>query len=292
MYSVYFKTSQNFFRIYDGSEIETVKYLPNNTSLFHVTKKGYDATDDSLIQYYHDIKIASDELCKSDELRGFDYLKPFQMEGGNLYYRSHTRNINTIFNMKAPQGWKNHDEINIIEASWFKNSNNGGLQYCKPGEYQSYGYDFKMFYPRLLGDSRFSKLQIPIKRGIEEILAELPIILKYGFYRINIICDNPNFKKVFSLSKNNVYTHYSVSFLLELIKLNFQIDFQLIQDGEPNAYLYDDTDLLPSFNIFQHWFSCMLNLKKKYPKNILVKMLASSLWGHLSQNNTICVDSK
>lgn len=293
MYKVYFKTSQNIFRIYDGSDIETTKYLPKNISLFYMTKKGYEATDESLIQYYHDIKVASDELCNSEELRGFDYIKPFQMEDGKLFHKSHTSNVKTIFNMKAPQGWKKHDEIDITEASWFKKSQNGGLQYCKPGEYQSYGYDFNMFYPRMLGDKRFSDLQIPIKRGIETVMTELPATLKYGFYRINIISNNPNFKKVFSLSQENVYTHYSVSFLLELIrKHNFQIEIKLIQDSKPNAYLYDDADLTPTYNLFHYWFSCLLSLKKKYPKNILVKMLSSSLWGHLSQKNTICVDSE
>jgi len=293
MYKVYFKTFQNIFRIYDGSDIETTKYLPKNVSLFYMTKKGYEATDESLIQYYHDIKVASDELCNSEELRGFDYIKPFQMEDGKLFYKSHTSNVKTIFNMKAPQGWKKHDEIDITEASWFKKSQNGGLQYCKPGEYQSYGYDFNMFYPRMLGDKRFSELQIPTKRGRETVLTEIPATLKYGFYRINITCNNPNLKKVFNLSHENVYTHYSVSFLLELIrKHNFQIEIQLIQDGEPNAYLYDDADIVPSYNIFHYWFSCMYNLKKKYRKNILVKIISSSLWGHLSQKNTICVDSK
>ena len=293
MYQVYFKTSHNFFRVFDGLALKTLNYLPKNTSLFYLTKKGYDASDESLKEYYCDIKVASDELYQSDELRGFDYLQAFKMQDGNMFYKSHTSNVKTIFNMRATYEWKSFEEIDITEASWFKQSQNGGLQYCRSGDFQSYGYDFNMFYPRLLGDKRFSELQIPIKKGTEEYLSELPAILQYGFYRINVLCDNPNFTKVFSLSRDKVYTHYSVSFLLELIrKHNFNIDIQLIQDGEANAYIYNDIDLIPSYDLFKNWFSCLLSLKKKYPKNILVKMLSSSLWGHLSQKNTICVDSE
>jgi hypothetical protein len=292
MYKVYFKTSQNIFRIYDGTQFETCNFLPMSSNVFYMTK-SYKATDEELVRYYHDIKIASDELRNSDELRGFNYLQEFEMQDGNMYYRSHTSNIKTIFNLKAQTNHKQHEEIDCVEDEWYEKCHNGGLVFLKPGEHQSYSYDFNMFYPRLLGDKRFSDFQIPTKRGKETVLTELPATLKYGFYRISVTCDNPNFKTIFSLSQENVYTHYSVSFLLELIrKHNFKINIHLIQDGEPNAYLYDDSDIVPSYNIFHYWFSCMYNLKKKYPTNILVKIISSSLWGHLSQKNTICVDSK
>ncbi len=301
MYQVYFKTSQNVFRVFDGAELKTLIFLPLSSNNFYMTK-GYEATDEDLIRYYRDIKVASDELYRSDELREFNYLKEYPMQDGNMYYRSHCSNIKSIFKMKARTDYKNHETIDCVEDSWFEKSHNGALMFCELGEHQSYGYDFNMFYPRILGDKKFTdlKFKIPTKRGKETILSDLPLevkdgqrVIPFGFYRMNIICENPNFKKVFSLSKENVYTHYSVLFILELIANHgFQIDIRLIQDGEPNAYLYDDADIVPSYNIFHHWFSCMYNLKKKYRKNILVKIISSSLWGHLSQKNTICVDSK
>ena len=39
--------------------------------------------------------------------------------------------------------------------------------------------------------------------------------LKYGIYHIKITCDNKNFKKIFSFSSDNHYTHYSVNFCLK-----------------------------------------------------------------------------
>lgn len=292
MYKVYYKLSTNSFRIYDGETIFNNKFIPADCSVFYMpTKNNYEADDNSLIKYYKDIKNASEEIKASNEYKDFDYISPFIMKDGSFYNRSHCRNIKTMFSMKASKDWNKHEVINIIEASWFEKSYNAGLQYIEPGEYKCYGYDFNKFYPRILGDKRFSDFQIPIKQGKEYILKELPAELQFGFYRINIICENPNFKKVFSFSKSNVYTHYSVKFLYELNKKHsFNIDFQLIQDNSPNAYLYDNENIIYSKDIFNNWFRCIINLKKKYPKNILVKFISSSLWGYLSTKKTLCIE--
>lgn len=293
MYKVYFKTFTGFFRVYNGVSFTTEHFLPIQCNAFYLPKK-YTADDASLIQYYSDIKVASEELKASYELKGFDYLKEnkYKDEDGKdrIFYKTHQSNIVSIFRMKANPIWKKWKAIDIKEAQWFKMSSNGALQYCKAGEYNSFGYDFNMYYPRLLGDKRFSDLQIPTASGSEYILTDLSSI-KYGFYRVKLICNDQNISKIFSFSKHNVYTHYSLNFAHELIKKhNFNIDIELIQDGEPNAYLYKDEDLITSNLLFNDWFGCILNLKKKYPKNILTKMLCSSVWGHLSQKNTITVD--
>jgi hypothetical protein len=52
-----------------------------------------------------------------------------------------------------------------------------------------------------------------------------------------------------------------------------------------NAYIYNDEDLISGCSYFGHWYDSLINLKKKYPKNILVKHLLSSLWGHISEYN-------
>jgi hypothetical protein len=289
MYKVYFKTFTGFFRVFDGSVLTTDKFMPIKCNAFYLPKK-YEADDASLIKYCTDVKVASEELKASYELKGFDYLKETKFKSGDLFYKTHQSNIVSIFRMKANPIWKKWKAIDIIEAKWFKMSSNGGLQYCKPGEYDAFGYDFNMYYPRLLGDKRFSDLQIPTNSGSEYMLTDLSSI-KYGFYRVNLTCNDQNISKIFRFSKHNVYTHYSLNFAYELIKKhNFKIDIELIQDGEPNAYLYEDEDLISSNSLFNDWFGCILNLKKKYPKNILTKMLCSSVWGHLSQKNTITVD--
>ena len=290
MYKVYFKTFAGFFRVYDGVSIATQRFLPIHCNAFYLPKK-YTADDASLIQYYSDIKVASEELKASYELKGFDYLKEKEYKDkDSMFYRTHQSNIVSIFRMKANPMWNKWSDIDITEAKWFKMSSNGGLQYCKAGEYHTFGYDFNIYYPRLLGDKRFSDLQIPTAGGTEYTITDLSSI-KYGFYRVKLTCNDPNITKVFSFSKENVYTHYSLNFAYELIrKHNFKIDIEPIQDGEPNAYLYKDEDLITSNLLFNDWFGCILNLKKKYPKNILIKSLSSSIWGHLSQKNITFID--
>ena len=44
------------------------------------------------------------------------------------------------------------------------------------------------------------------------------------------------------------------------------MNIELIQDDEPNAYIYNEADLIDSASIFQRWFNCVYYLKKKYPK--------------------------
>ncbi len=295
-YKVYYKLANNFFRVYDGSTIETCKYRPEKVSVFEMTKKGgYTATDESLIKYYSDIKVASDELNASKELENpknpFDYLGSCQNKDGSTFYRTHNSNVLTILKMKSPKSWRQYEKIDAIEAKWFEKCHNGGIQYCQVGEHDSYGYDFNMYYPRLLGDKNFTYFQFPTKKGKEQIITNLDSI-QYGFYRVKIHCDDANISKVFKFSKDDVYTHYSLKFAFELRKHNFKIDIELIQDDEPNAYIYDEADLIDSPSIFQRWFNCVYYLKKKYPKNILVKMISSSIWGHLSESNTIYVNKE
>jgi hypothetical protein len=297
MYKVYYKLANNFFRVYDGSTLETCKYRPEKVSVFEMMKKGgYTGTDESLIKYYSDIKVASDELNASEELENsknpFDYLGSCQNKDGSTFYRTHNSNVLTILKMKSPKAWRKYEKIDAVEAKWFEKCHNGGIQYCQVGEHDSYGYDFNMYYPRLLGDKNFTYFQFPTKKGTEQIITNLDNI-QYGLYRVKIQCDDANISKVFKFSKDDVYTHYSLKFAFELRKKhNFNIDIELIQDDEPNAYIYNEADLIDSVSIFQRWFNCVYYLKKKYPKNILVKMISSSIWGHLSESTTIYVNKE
>jgi hypothetical protein len=158
--------------------------------------------------------------------------------------------------------------------------------FCNAGTYDSYGYDYNSFFPRLLGDSSFN-LQIPLNKGKEVKLLKLDYNkIKFGFYNVIIECDNPRF--FFNYSRDNVYTHYS---LLDAIKhqQEFNIKITLNNDSKYNAYLYEDSDLIYTKDIFGVWFNELNAFKQKHPKNKLIKHLMSSLWGALSRKNTIYV---
>ena len=151
--------------------------------------------------------------------------------------------------------------------------------YCDPQETESFSYDKSSYYPRMLADPNF---EIPTCEGSEHHFKELPKILKCGIYRCQITCKNDDFKKLFAFSKNSAYTHYSLKTALKF-KDEYNVSIELIQDDKPNAYIYDH--VTTGDKIFKKWFNVLFSIKKKYPKNKLIKHLMSSLWGSLSYIN-------
>ena len=284
-YIVYYQLPSCGYRVCNSKTLEVFGCvrLPENVSNFRLTKP-YDANDKSLIQYCKDLQIASDELKKTKELKGFDYIKPFVKKDGTMFYKNHGSNVEAIINMRKVI-WDDYDEIDIIEDKWFKLCYNGGLQYCKPGTYQCHGYDFSNYYASILGDSDF---QIPTKRGKEITIGELQF--SPGFYRVKITSDNPDAKKVFNFSKHHVYYSQSLKFAYNELKERFNMKFELIIDGKPNAYVYEWKQFVKSKSIFKYWYADIISLKKQLPKNILVKMLSSSAWGQLSKRYKKVVD--
>jgi hypothetical protein len=105
--------------------------------------------------------------------------------------------------------------------------------------------------------------------------------LQFGIYKVKITCNDPNFRKVFTYSKKNTYTHYDIQFANKY-KTKFNVEIELITDAEYNALIYD-CDLIPSSEIFGGWFKKLFELKTKCPKNFLLKRLLSSLWGSLTK---------
>ena len=86
-------------------------------------------------------------------------------------------------------------------------------------------------------------------------------------------------------SKNHVYYSQYLKFAYNELKDKFDVKFELILDGERNAYVYAYKDFVRSKSIFKYWYDDIVSLKKQLPKNILVKMLSSSAWGQLSRRH-------
>ena len=267
---VYYKRSDyNFDVVYFDDTFKTLVKLPDIKKYkgFECFK-GYDQTEESLRKYKADLIKWSDEL-KSNDFFKFDYLS----------CTSHFGATEIIFNILKKCDIKTHDKICIKEHKWIEKCHNGGLTFCNKGEHQSYGYDFKAFYPSIQCDS---KLLIPTKEGKESILEKLPDKLQLGFYRVNIISDHKDVKKIFSFSKQSVYTNTSLDYARSHQE-EFDFSIELIQDGEPNAYLY--SDYIKGSDIFGKWFYILFKLKKMFPKNKLIKHLLSSNWGTLQKKN-------
>ena len=99
-----------------------------------------------------------------------------------------------------------------------------------------------------------------------------------GFYRVKITCDNADVRKCFNFSKNHIYYSHYFKFAYNELKDKFNMKFELILDGEPNAYVYEYKDFVKSKSIFRYWYDDIVSLKKQLPKNILVKMISSDFF--------------
>lgn len=287
-YCVYFKTCDEMFRVcFQDMTMKTLDRFPIDMSAFYMSGKAYTATDEGLMQYCKDIATSCEEL-EAQKALPFNYIQPFIMKNGQPFYRNHAYNIEKLFEILCKGKFEMHEAITPVEDSWFSKCYNGGLMYCNKGTHDVYGYDFSNYYGSILGGSDF---KFPTKAGKEIHIDALPQPLLPGFYNVRISCDDSNISKVFAFSKQNVYHSVSLKFAMELKeKYNFNMKIELNTDAKYNAYVYTYEDLVKSKNVFSKWYTKIVDLKKRFPKNILIKMLSSSLWGHLSKRNIKCVD--
>jgi hypothetical protein len=159
-----------------------------------------------------------------------------------------------------------------------------GVIYKKQGLYECYGYDYNLFYLRIMTNKN---LQIPFRQGKEMTITEIAddiYKIKVGFYRAHIVSNDENFKKVFSFSHQQTYTHTSLMFAIKH-KDKFNVTINLIQDDKPNCYIYDDKYVITGYETFGQYADIMIKLKDLFPKNALVKHLCSSIGGNLSRKN-------
>ena len=278
-YIVYYKLKTGDFRVLhsDDDNIETYNKLPDIKRKFFMFK-GYDVTDDGLRKYNKDFEQWTNEI-KKNSVYNIRY----------TYYFSHHIAVETVFKKLSLGKFESITEVTKIEHQYMNLCNNGGLTYCETYEGECFGYDFNAYYPRVLSSNVF---KIPITDG-EECYTDIykcltkSIKLKYGFYYISITSTNPNAKKVFSFSKHDVYTHYSIEFAYKHRKqFNFEFAFYCEEEGF-NCYVYEDENLVTGNEIFGNWFKQLADLRKLFPKNKLLKHLLSSIWGHLCKNKSI-----
>ena len=252
------------YAFYDMTKQEVYK-LNYRYALF----KGYEMTDEGIKQFGEDFRAWCTELYKNNSLC-IDYKK---------YYR-HESAVELTFKRLCKGQYEDHEQIGKTENKWIDACFNAGLTFCDPGTYDSYGYDFSSYYPRLLA---YGNLMIPTKPGKEKILLKLKkrSKLKTGYYRVKITCTDNNFKKIFAFSPRHIYTHSSLQQAIKY-KKQFNVTIALFQDGKPNAYIYKDKYLVSCNDIFRNWFDKLYAIKEAFPKNKLIKHLTSSVWGHIT----------
>jgi hypothetical protein len=270
---VFYKMNDSKFRVLydDTNQFKTLYKLPE-TSLYHRFEvfKGYEASDEGLTLYKKDFNLWCDEI-RTNDIMNIDYQK----------YYSHFFAVELTFKRLAKDKYEHHQKIDQLESTYIDRSNNGGLIFCNPGQYDSYGYDFSSFYPTIMGSNKFI---LPYKSGAEHFLTELPEILQLGYYHVKISSSHENINKIFAFSTDNIYINVSLQFALDNQK-EFNINIELVIDDKPNCYLYDKHT--NGCKIFGSWYDRLFKLKTLCPTNKLIKHLLSSLWGSLSRGNFI-----
>jgi len=247
-----------------------------------LSQKDGSLTDEFALIYLERFNVWCDEL-KNKIMNGFDYRQNF----------SDTTNVSRIFNYlcNKREYEKVHTPLSITEYKWFEKCYNGGRMMLDP-KYKNkiiktYGHDFKSYYGLLMGSK---ELKIPTKEGKEKQLSKLPkkyAKLKPGFYHVEITCNNPDFLKIFSFSSSNVYLDISLAYAMKHQK-QFDVNINLIiNDDEPNCYLYRTKDMIILNTLTNRWMRTLLPLKEKYPKNRLLKHIISTAWGTMNASNVI-----
>lgn len=257
-------------------------------------KLGEGITLENILkEYCEKIQIWRDELLNSKSLiLPFDYIADFNKSLGDKFIHTNESNILRFFNKYSTKIYTNDkfDKVNWTEYLWFEKPYNGALNKHKKGIYNCLGFDFKMSYPTLLSsklilNGKLIQFLTPTKKGKLYRLEKLKKELKYGLYRVKITSTNEDFNFIFNYKNDtNVYTHYEIEFCRKYQE-QFNITIDLIIDDEPNAFLYKDEKLIDGREIFAPWYQRLCDLKKEFPKNGLIKLLSSSIWGYLSKTN-------
>ena len=275
-YYIYYQTKDGLFHVLNSltDEINIMSYNEKPKQFcYKMLNYGYDANHADLRRFAYDFKIWDEQLRNNKILKIY----------WTSYYSNNTA-VRLTFHRLSKGKYDHHEPIGKTEAHWMSSTHNGALTYCKPQITQSYGYDYSLFYPRIFSGKNFI---IPNKAGREINISELPDManIPLGFYRVRITCEHDDFKKIFAFSKDDTYLDKSLYQAMKH-KDTYNVKIELIQDDKPNAYVYDSFET--GHNIFGNWYGIITQLRELFPKNILIKFLASSLSGQITNRFMTC----
>ena len=176
---------------------------------------------------------------------------------------------------------KEYEALTMDECTYMDKCYNAGLLHgpTETVTCDGYSYDFQMMYPRCLASQKF---YFPTTEDKWNYFTKLRKEYKYGIYNCKITVHNNKIKKFVMVSKDNYCTH---SDLLIIEKVNKIYPGSVTVEPLGYAYVYEKSSLEQGSDVFGPWYDALLTLKNKFPKNIVVKMLSSSLWGYLCQRN-------
>lgn len=163
--------------------------------------------------------------------------------------------LNLFYEYFNKSGIKQPEFITESESMFIENCFNGALIYGIPYCGKGYKYDVCSEYPSIL---RSEHMNFPMYEGIIVTLKADEVVnikfYKYGIYRCKVI--DADFR-LFRTNERNVYTHIDLNRALEL-----KYKIQLIEDGNPNALLYEGK-LVNASKIFREYIDDLFQYKKE-----------------------------
>jgi hypothetical protein len=151
----------------------------------------------------------------------------------------------------------------------------GGLIWAD-NEWQGYGrqYDVTSLYPSI----QQSNANFPIRQGKFQILKDFVDhrgYALYGLFRAKVSGNNILFRQ----NKRGVYTFIDLQCAKKL-----GLNIQLIQDGKPNALIYDRDARIPGTVIFGEYVHFLFKIKNQGGvAGRVAKRVLNTLWGALCQ---------
>ena len=181
---------------------------------------------------------------------------------------------------QCSRGCPANEPLDPQEARWISDTMRGGLIWAD-NEWKGYGrlYDFTSMYPYLL-----QRYFFPVKKGKFCILQDFQynnkgtIMSYYGIFHAEVELQD-EMRNVFSYSKKNLYTHYDLKNAKAL-----GLKCTLVQDGFPNALIYDSKATFPGTIMFGAIVELLFKIKSEGgPAGQLAKRIINMIWGALCQ---------
>ncbi|GET57173.1 hypothetical protein GLOIN_2v1472929 [Rhizophagus irregularis DAOM 181602=DAOM 197198] len=176
-----------------------------------------------------------------------------------------------------------NDPLDPVEAEWISDAMMGGLIWAD-NEWKGYGrqYDVTSLYPSI----QQSNANFPIRQGKFQILKDFVDHRGYALYGLFRASSQgaPKGKVsgndiLFRQNKREVYTFIDLQRAKKL-----GLDIQLIQDGKPNALIYDSEARIPGTVIFGEYVHFLFNIKNQGGvAGRVAKRVLNTLWGALCQ---------
>ena len=286
---VYYRNDDNEFTIYDIDE-DTFTYdsdLPRDCNNFELLGKKFERSEEGLKAFATKLVSDNDDV-KSIKImnRTFDIFQcAWKKRDGTIdmfYKNNRCITMNFFKRFSCYSQTRDYTMLEIDECNTMDKCYNAGILHGpeQPIECDGYAYDFQMMYPRCLASQKF---YFPTESGKWIYFTKLKKEYKYGMYNCKITIHNKKIRKFVMVSREDYCTHYDLQIIEKVNKI---YPGSVTVEPLGYAYVYEKETLEQGYDIFGPWYNALLELKTKFPKNIVVKMISSSLWGYLCQRNS------